>query len=156
METFHPPEETEEILEDKKLQPKEIISEKWLREKIDNLIPLIQEKWPNIASQSIEAAIGNIDELVKIISENTGKSTIGIKNQLLEIIDSIQSNNWEIGSHIEPIESQLEELLDELNKTLRPKIENPIRQRPILSIAIATGIGLVIGSLLTNTRKYNG
>ena len=153
METFHPPEETEEILEDKKLQPKEIISEKWLREKIDNLIPLIQEKWPNIASQSIEAAIGNIDELVKIISENTGKSTIGIKNQLLEIIDSIQSNNWEIGSHIEPIESQLEELLDELNKTLRPKIENPIRQRPILSIAIATGIGLVIGSFLTNTRK---
>ncbi len=153
METFHPPEETEEILEDKKLQPKEIISEKWLREKIDNLIPLIQEKWPNIASQSIEAAIGNIDELVKIISENTGKSTIGIKNQLLEIIDSIQSNNWEIGSHIEPIESQLEELLDELNKTLRPKIENPIRQRPILSIAIATGIGLIIGSFLTNTRK---
>ena len=153
METFHPPEETEEILEDKKLQPKEIISEKWLREKIDNLIPLIQEKWPNIASQSIEAAIGNIDELVKIISENTGKSTIGIKNQLLEIIDSIQSNNWEIGSHIEPIESQLEELLDELNKTLRPKIENPIRQRPILSIAIATGIGLIIGSFLTNTKK---
>ena len=153
METFHPPEETEEILEDKKLQPKEIISEKWLREKIDNLIPLIQEKWPNIASQSIEAATGNIDELVKIISENTGKSTIGIKNQLLEIIDSIQSNNWEIGSHIEPIESQLEELLDELNKTLRPKIENPIRQRPILSIAIATAIGLVIGSFLTNTRK---
>ena len=153
METFHPPEETEEILEDKKLQPKEIISEKWLREKIDNLIPLIQEKWPNIASQSIEAAIGNIDELVKIISENTGKSTIGIKNQLLEIIDSIQSNNWEIGSHIEPIESQLEELLDELNKTLRPKIENPIRRRPILSIAIATGIGLIIGSFLTNTKK---
>jgi len=153
METFNPPEDTEEIIEDDKLQEKESISEKWLRDKLDNLVPLIQEKWPNIARQTIEAAIGSIDDLVTIISENTGKSTTGIKNQLLEIIDSIQSNNWEIGSHIEPIESQLEELLDELNKTLRPKIENPIKEKPILSIAIAAGIGLILGSLLTNGRK---
>ena len=153
METFNPPEDTDEITEDDKLQEKENISEKWLREKLDNLVPLIQEKWPNIARQTIETAIGSIDELVTIISENTGKSTTGIKNQLLEIIDSIQTNNWEIGSHIEPIESQLEELLDELNKTLRPKIENPIKEKPILSIAIAAGIGVILGSLLTNGRK---
>ena len=153
METFNPPEDTEEIIEDDKLQEKESISEKWLRDKLDNLVPLIQEKWPNIARQTIETAIGSIDDLVTIISKNTGKSTTGIKNQLLEIIDSIQTNNWEIGSHIEPIESQLEELLDELNKTLRPKIENPIKEKPILSIAIAAGIGLILGSLLTNGRK---
>ena len=153
METFNPPEDTEEIIEDDKLQEKESISEKWLRDKLDNLVPLIQEKWPNIARQTIETAIGSIDDLVTIISKNTGKSTSGIKNQLLEIIDSIQTNNWEIGSHIEPIESQLEELLDELNKTLRPKIENPIKEKPILSIAIAAGIGLILGSLLTNGRK---
>ena len=153
METFNPPEDTEEIIEDDKLQEKESISEKWLRDKLDNLVPLIQEKWPNIARQTIETAIGSIDDLVTIISENTGKSTTGIKNQLLEIIDSIQTNNWEIGSHMEPIESQLEELLDELNKTLRPKIENPIKEKPILSIAIAAGIGLILGSLLTNGRK---
>ena len=71
----------------------------------------------------------------------------------MEIIESIKTNNWELGSNIEPIESQLEELLDELNKTLRPKIENPIRQKPILSIAIAAGIGLLIGSLLTNSKS---
>ena len=153
METFNPPEDTEEIIEDDKLQEKESISEKWLRDKLDNLVPLIQEKWPNIARQTIETAIGSIDDLVTIISENTGKSTTGIKNQLLEIIDSIQTNNWEIGSHIEPIESQLEELIDELNKTLRPKIENPIKEKPILSIAIAAGIGLLIGTLLNSGRK---
>ena len=153
MDTFHSPENTKEIIEDEILEDKEGISEKWLSEKLDKLIPLIQEKWPDVATQTIETAIGSIDELVKIISDNTGKSNKGIKNQLLEIIESIQTNNWEIGSHIEPIESQLEELLDELNKTLRPKIENPIRQKPILSIAIAAGIGLLIGSLLTNSEK---
>merc|ERR1712224_1076304 len=98
-------------------------SDQWLHEKLDNLIPLIQERWPSIAKQTIEASKGKIDDLVNIISTHTGKSSTGIKEQLFDIIDSIQANNWEIGEHIEPIESQLEEVLEELNRTLRPKIE---------------------------------
>tara|TARA_B100000212_G_C27305961_1_gene503617 strand:+ start:57 stop:518 length:462 start_codon:yes stop_codon:yes gene_type:complete len=153
METFHPPEQTQEDNKDNLLRDKEGISEKWFSEKIDNLIPLIQEKWPNIAAKTIEATKGSIDDLVTVIEQNTGNSSLGIKKQLFEIIDSIQTNNWEISEHIEPIESQLEELLEELNQTLRPKIENPIRQKPILSIAIAAGIGLLIGSLINTGRK---
>ena len=153
METFHPPKKTQEDNKDNLLREKEGISEKWLLEKIDNLIPLIQEKWPNIAAKTIEATKGSIDDLVNVIEQNTGNSSLGIKKQLFEIIDSIQTNNWEISEHIEPIESQLEELLEELNQTLRPKIENPIRQKPILSIAIAAGIGLLIGSLINTGRK---
>ena len=153
METFHPPNKTQEDNKDNSLRDKEGMSEKWLLEKIDNLIPLIQEKWPNIAAKTIEATKGSIDDLVKVIEQNTGNSSLGIKKQLFEIIDSIQTNNWEISEHIEPIESQLEELLEELNQTLRPKIENPIRQKPILSIAIAAGIGLLIGSLINTGRK---
>tara|TARA_B100000941_G_C28483842_1_gene543797 strand:- start:512 stop:970 length:459 start_codon:yes stop_codon:yes gene_type:complete len=152
METFHPSEEIKETINDSAIPDGEGITEKWLREKIDNLIPVIQKKWPTIAQQTLETAKGSIDDLVGVIATHTGTSTKGIKNQLFEIIDSIQENNWEISEKIEPIESQLEELLDELNNTLRPKIESPIRQKPILSIAIAAGIGLLIGSLL-NSRK---
>ncbi len=152
METFHPPKETEENMDSEKTLENERISEKWIKEKLDSLIPLIQEKWPNIANQTIEATKGSIDDLVSVISKHTGSSSLRIKDQLFEIIDSIQANNWEITDHITPIESQLEELLDELNQTLRPKIENPIRQKPILSIAIAAGIGLIIGSFITNRK----
>tara|TARA_Y100001968_G_C19393036_1_gene736682 strand:+ start:149 stop:610 length:462 start_codon:yes stop_codon:yes gene_type:complete len=153
METFHPPKETQESNKDNMLQDNESISEKWFLEKLDNLIPLIQEKWPNIAAKTIEATKGSIDELVNVIEKNTDNSSLGIKKQLFEIIDSIQANNWELSEHIEPLETQLEELLDELNQTLRPKIESPIRQKPILSIAIAAGIGLIIGSLINTGRK---
>ena len=153
MEAFHPPKEVEEKVDDSALPDKEGISEKWLREKIDSLIPLIQEKWPTIAQQTLEAAKGSIDDLVGVIATHTGSSASGIKNQLFDIIDSIQANNWEIGEKIEPIESQLEELLDELNNTLRPKIESPIIKKPILSIAIAACIGLLIGSLINSGRK---
>jgi len=153
METFHPPKDTDETKVNHVLPEIENISDKWLIEKIDSLIPLIQEKWPSIAKQTIEASKGKIDDLVNIISTHTGKSSEGIKEQLFEIIDSIQANNWEISEHIEPIESQLEELLDELNKTLRPRIERPIRKKPILSIAIAASIGVLIGSIISSGRK---
>ena len=153
METFHPPKDTDETKETNTLPDIENLSDTWLIEKLDSLIPLIQERWPSIAKQTIEASKGKIDDLINIISNQTGKSSEGIKEQLFDIIDSIQANNWEIGEHIEPIESQLEELLDELNKTLRPKIERPIRKKPILSIAIAASIGVLIGSIISNGRK---
>ena len=153
METYQPPKEEEEKVEDSEISEQEGISEKWLREKIDSLIPLIQKKWPSIADQTITATKGSIDDLVGVIAKHSGNSAHGIKTQLFEIIDSIRENNWEISEKIEPIESQLEDLLDELNNTLRPKIENPIRKKPILSIAIAAGIGLLIGTLINNGRK---
>ena len=153
METYHPPKEVEEKGDNTELPDQEVISEKWLLEKIDSLIPLIKEKWPTIAQQTLEATKGSIDDLVAVISSHSGTSAIGIKRQLFEIIDSIKENNWEISDKIEPIESQLEELLEELNNTLRPKIESPIRKKPILSIAIAAGIGLLIGTLINNGRK---
>ena len=153
MEAFHPPKEVKETIDDSAIPEREGITEKWLRDKIDNLIPLIQEKWPTVAKQTLESAKVSIDDLVEVIASNTGSSDSGIKNQLFEIIDSIQENNWEIAEKIEPIESQLEDLLDELNNTLRPKIESPIRKKPILSIAIAAGIGLLIGTLLNSDRK---
>ena len=153
METYHPPKAVEKNLNDSEPSEKEVISEKWLREKLDSLIPLIQEKWPTIAQQTLEATKGGIDDLVGVIANHTGSSANGIKNQLFEIIDSIQDNKWEIPDNLEPIESQLEELLDELNNTLRPKIESPIRKKPILSIAIAAGIGLLIGTLIKSGRK---
>ena len=153
METYHTPKEVEEKEYNTELPDQEVISEKWLLEKIDSLIPLIKEKWPTIAQQTLEATKGSIDDLVAVISSHSGTSAVGIKRQLFEIIDSIKENNWEISDKIEPIESQLEELLEELNNTLRPKIESPIRKKPLLSIAIAAGIGLLIGTLLNSGRK---
>ena len=153
METYHPPEEVKDKEDNSNLPEREVLSEKWLLEKIDSLIPLIKEKWPNIAQQTLEATKGSIDDLVEVIASHSGTSAIRIKNQLFEIIDSIRDNNWEISEKIEPIESQLEELLEELNDTLRPKIESPIRKKPLLSIAIAAGIGLLIGTLLNSGRK---
>ena len=96
METYHPPKEVDEKEDNSELPQQEVILEKWLIEKIDSLIPLIKEKWPTIAQQTLEAAKGSIDDLVEVIASHSGTSAIGIKSQLLEIIDSIRDKNWEI------------------------------------------------------------
>ena len=59
MESFHPSKEVKEPIDDSALPQEEGISEKWLRETIDSLIPLIQEKWPTIAQQTLETAKGS-------------------------------------------------------------------------------------------------
>ena len=51
------------------------------------------------------------------------------------------------------VEQQLEQLLDELNSTLRPRIERPVRQRPLLAVGVALGVGVLIGSLLSGGRR---
>ena len=53
METYHPPKEVEEKEEYSELPEQEVFSEKRLLEKIDSLIPLIKEKWPTIAQQTL-------------------------------------------------------------------------------------------------------
>ena len=90
METYDPPKEVEEKKDNSDLPEKEVTSEKWLLEKIDSLIPLIREKWPTIAQQTLEAPKGSIEDLVEVIASHSGTSVIGIKSQLFEIIDSIR------------------------------------------------------------------
>ena len=132
METYHPPKEVEDKEDNSNLPEREVLTEKWLLEKIDSLIPLIKEKWPDIAQQTLEATKGSIDDLVEVIASHSGTSAIRIKSQLFEIIDSIRENNWEISEKIEPIESQLEELLEELNDTLRPKNRKSYKKKTII------------------------
>ena len=77
METFHPPKEVKEKVDDSDLPEPKGISDKWLREKIDSLIPVIKEKWPTIAQQTLETAKGSIDDLVEVIANHTGSSLAG-------------------------------------------------------------------------------
>ena len=58
-----------------------------------------------------------------------------------------------LAESFEPLEKQLEHLLDELNSTLRPRIEKPIRKRPLLAIGIATGLGVLLGILLAGGKR---
>tara|TARA_Y100001968_G_C19450284_1_gene768049 strand:- start:5848 stop:6315 length:468 start_codon:yes stop_codon:yes gene_type:complete len=129
------------------------LSDQWFNDQFENLLPKIQERWPSMAKQTIEATQGSLDELVRVISQHSGKNTYGVKEQLDELFNSATNKTKDFADSLEPLEKQLEELLDELNHTLRPKIEKPIRQRPILAIGIAAGVGILLGLILSGRKS---
>ena len=128
-------------------------SDQWFTEQFDNLLPKIQERWPDLARQTLEATKGSLDDLIKVISTHSGNNNFGVKEQLEEIFHSATDSTKGLAESLEPLEKQLEDLLDELNSTLRPRIEKPVRKRPLLALGIAAGIGVLFGILLGGGRK---
>ena len=131
----------------------EKVSEQWFTEQFDNLLPKIQERWPDLAKQTLEATKGSLDDLINVISKHSEKNSFGVKEQLEEIFHSATDTTKGLAESLEPLEKQLEDLLDELNSTLRPRIEKPVRKRPLLAIGIAAGIGVLFGILLSGGKR---
>ena len=129
------------------------LSNQWLSERFDDLLPKIQEEWPELAKQTIEATRGSLDELVRVISSHSGKTSYGVLEQLEDLINSASDRTKTLAESFEPLEKQLEDLLDELNSTLRPQIEKPIRKRPLVAIGIAASLGVLLGILMSGGRK---
>lgn len=123
------------------------------RERFEALIPEIQRRWPQVARQTLEATRGSLDEVVHVIAEHSGPTATAVKEQLLELAGRAGSQSQRIGEALEPLEKQLESLVDELNSTLRPRIEKPVRERPLVALGIAAGVGLLVGVLLTSGRR---
>ena len=127
--------------------------EQLFRERFDSLLPTIQERWPDLAHHTLEATRGSVDELVRLIEANTGLTTQGVRDQLEELLNGAGNRSRDWADSLDPLEEQLEQLLDELNSTLRPKIEAPVRQRPLLAVGVALGVGLLLGSMLRGGRR---
>ena len=130
-------------------------SEQWFTEQFDNLLPKIQERWPDLAKQTLEATKGSLEDLINVISLHSGKNSFGVREQLEEIFHSATETTKGLAESLEPLEKQLEDLLDELNTTLRPRIEKPVKKRPLLASGIAAGIGVLFGILLGGGGRRN-
>jgi len=100
------------------------------RERFESLLPSIRERWPDLAQHTLEATRGSIDEVARLIEQNTGLTPEGVREQLEELVHSAGASGRQLADSLDPLEQQLEQLLDELNTTLRPRIERPVRQRP--------------------------
>ena len=123
------------------------------RERFDSLLPMIQKRWPDLAHHTLEATRGSVDELVRLIERNTGLTPQGVREQLEELMQTAGDQGRQLADSLDPLEEQLEQLLDELNTTLRPRIEKPVRQRPLLALGVAPGVGVLLGAMLHGGRR---
>lgn len=123
------------------------------RERFEALLPAIQRQWPEVARHTLEATRGSYDHAVEVISRQTGLTSQGVTRQLQELLQSTGAQAHQVADSLRPLEEQLEQLLDDLNTTLRPRIEKPVREKPLMALGIAAGVGLVLGMLLSGRRS---
>ena len=103
--------------------------------------------------QALQATRGSFDDVVQLIASQGDRAVQTVQHQLEDLMHESGEGVRSFADTLEPLEEQLEQLLDELNSTLRPKIERPVRERPLLSIAIAAGVGVLAGALLMGGRR---
>jgi len=106
-----------------------------------------------VARQTLEATRGSLDEVVEVIAEHSGKTAGVVQDQLQELLQVAGEQTSRLANSLEPLEHQLEALLDELNASLRPRIEKPVRERPLLALGLAGGVGLLLGLMLASGRR---
>jgi ElaB/YqjD/DUF883 family membrane-anchored ribosome-binding protein len=123
------------------------------RERFESLLPRIQKQWPEVARQTLEASRGSFETVVELISRQSGATSVAVRQQLTDLLQVTTEQASQVAETLRPLEEQLEGLLDELNATLRPRIEKPVREKPLLALGIAAGLGLVVGMLLSSGRR---
>ena len=123
------------------------------RDRFESLLPEIQKRWPEVTHQALEATRGSFDEVVHLISSQSDRAASLVTVQLEDLLHQAGDRTRNLADNLDPLEEQLEHLLDELNRTLRPKLEKPVRERPLMSLAVAAGVGILVGALLTGGRR---
>ena len=123
------------------------------REQFEQFLPMIQREWPEVARHTLEATRGSFDTVVEVIARQTGRTSDGVKDQLLDLLTLGEDQAQQWADSLRPLEEQLEQLLDDLNTTLRPRIEKPVRERPLMALGLAAGVGLLLGLMLSGRRS---
>jgi hypothetical protein len=54
--------------------------EQWFNDHFDNLLPKIQERWPDLAKQTLEATKGSLEDLIKSSLCIQEKTVLACKN----------------------------------------------------------------------------
>lgn len=59
----------------------------------------------------------------------------------------LQEQGRYVADAIDPLQKTLDLKLQELDNTLRPKLQQPVKEKPLLAVAVSAGAGAVIGAL---------
>jgi len=70
------------------------------------------------------------------VAETQSDQTTGLRTVRMQVVQAI-----------DPLQKQLDAKLHQLDETLRPRLEQPVKAKPLIAVAIAAAGGVLLGGL---------
>lgn len=87
------------------------------------------------------------------VSSN-GQSAVAEPEQ--DSITGLRTVREQVVQAIDPLQKQLDAKLHELDETLRPRLEQPVKDKPLIAVALAAAGGVLLGGLTVLTLLAGG
>jgi len=71
-------------------------------------------------------------------------------------ITGLRTVREQVVQAIDPLQKQLDAKLHELDETLRPRLEQPVKDKPLIAVALAAAGGVLLGGLTVLTLLAGG
>ena len=115
----------------------------------------VKETWGDINDDKLKAVEGNVDQLIGLIERETGEARANIEKQLQDLDERFRPyvtqavNN--VKRYAEETANQASEQVDRLKHQVaagHAEAQHYVRSRPMESVAVAFGAGIVAGVVL--------
>ena len=78
------------------------------------------------------------------VSSN-GRSAVVEQEQITD--SNLRTVREQVVEAIDPLQKQLDATLHELDETLRPRLQQPVKDKPLIAVAVAAAGGVLLGGL---------
>ena len=79
------------------------------------------------------------------VSSN-GQSAVAEPEQITD--SNLRTVRKQFVEAIDPLQKQLDATLHELDETLRPRLQQPVKDKPLIAVAAAAAGGVLLGGLM--------
>lgn len=115
----------------------------------------LHERWGQLTQDDLQKARGNVDQLVGVIQRKTGEARERIEQYLSEIASSGSSTMGRVADAVRGYASSargsMEDARGRAGEAMRggyAQTERMIQQRPLESLAVGFGAGLITGVII--------
>jgi uncharacterized protein YjbJ (UPF0337 family) len=115
----------------------------------------LRERWGHLSGDELESIHGNIEQLIGTIQQKTGEARASIENYLEELTADGATFANKAAETVKQAASNAQETVQDAAKqasdamrTQYKNTEKTIKQRPMESVAVCFGAGLISGVVL--------
>ncbi len=116
----------------------------------------LRTKWGQLTSDELQSFDGNVDQLVGMIQRKTGEARNMVEKYLEEVSSNGASTISQATEAVREYAHQASETLQETSKHAVEKVqqgyeetEKFVKERPVESVAVVFGVGVVVGVLVS-------